>query len=125
MEIKTKVLNFFISGNIAFNQADNPEFKRLMGLIQLENGSFKISRRLLRDFLFIKAKEARSDLKRLLMENDSKISLALDCWSSKATHAYLGIFTVAYISSTFILKTLFCTLQIKLLIFTSYHSTLD
>ena len=35
------------------------------------------------------AATAREDLMIALMENESKISLALDCWSSKIGYAFL------------------------------------
>jgi hypothetical protein len=88
-DILTKALKFFISGNIAFNQADNPYFQEL---IQTAHGKANqpINRKNIRDRLKKLASTAKEDLMVSLTENESKISLALDCWSSKNGYAFLG-----------------------------------
>ena len=42
--ILDKTLDFFISGNIAFNQADNPHFQALMAEIQVDGAAVVINR---------------------------------------------------------------------------------
>ena len=77
-DILTKALKFFISGNIAFNQADNPYFQEL---IQTAHGKANqpINRKNIRERLKKLTSTAKEDLMISLMENESKISLALDC----------------------------------------------
>jgi hypothetical protein len=89
-DVKDAVLNYFISGNIAFNQADNPEFQKLIGMIRVHGCPVIINRKILRDRLGQHAAKAKVDLKKQLAGNDSKVSLALDCWTSRMNHAYLG-----------------------------------
>ena len=82
--IHDKVLKFFISGNIPFNQAENKELKDLLSLIQVNGQPYDPpSRKILRSNLTSWAELAKQELKKLLQENDSKISLALDCWTSR------------------------------------------
>jgi hypothetical protein len=88
-DLRTKVLKFFISGNIAFNQADNPHFQDLLRSGQGKNHQV-VNRRNLREKLTELASDATEDLIVSLMENQSKISLALDCWSSRNNYAFLG-----------------------------------
>ena len=66
--ILDKILDFFILGNIAFNQADNPHFQALMAEIQVDGAPVMST----------------------LMSNQSRISLALDCWTSSNNIAFLG-----------------------------------
>jgi len=91
-DLVIKTLKFFISGNIAFNQADNPYFQELIraaaaqGIAKIQ----PINRKNVRDKLHDVASDAKEDLMVSLMENKSKVSLALDCWSSGNNYAFLG-----------------------------------
>ena len=85
-----KVLKFFVSGNIAFNQADNPYFQELMQTMQQNVKGPVINRKSIRTRLGQLAIEAKEDLMIMLMENDSKVSLALDCWGSRNGYGFLG-----------------------------------
>ena len=53
--ILDKTLDFFISGNIAFNQADNPHFQALMAEIQVDGASVVINRHNIRQRLSTQA----------------------------------------------------------------------
>jgi hypothetical protein len=86
--VRQQVLKFFISGNIPFKQADNPEFQKLLGCIFPNTIA---SRKIIRTDLANEAKAAKLDLKVVLGKLDSKISLALDCWTSRTGFAFLGI----------------------------------
>ena len=88
-DLRTKALKFFISGNIAFNQADNPHFQNLLQNVHGKNHQI-VNRRNLREKLTELASDATEDLIVSLMENQSKVSLALDCWSSRNNYAFLG-----------------------------------
>jgi len=85
------VLNFFISGNIAFAQAGNKYLNELIQLIALESG-FAIcpSRKVIRQKLREYGELSRDELHERLSCNDSKVSLALDCWSSRSNFGFMG-----------------------------------
>ena len=77
--ILNKTFNFFILGNIAFNQADNSHFQALIAEIQVNGAAVMINRHNVHQQLFTQATQSREDLMLTLMFNQSKISLALDC----------------------------------------------
>jgi hypothetical protein len=90
--IKNELVHFFISGNIAFNQAENPHLRRLISWIKPQDGhTITINRKNITERLEKLAEEAKEDLMIQLMENDSKVSLALDCWTSRNNLAFLGM----------------------------------
>lgn len=89
-DILNKVLKFFISGNIAFNQVDNPYFQELIQTAHVKVKGLTVNHKSIRERLRKLAATAKEDLMIALMENNSKISLALDCWSSKSGYAFLG-----------------------------------
>jgi len=107
-----KALKFFISGNIAFNQADNPYFQELVCHGITKRTGTAINRKSLREHLKTVGTAAKESLLVTLMENDSKISLALDCWTSANGHAFLGTISVAYISALYCLNLLICMLHV-------------
>jgi hypothetical protein len=106
-----KTLKFFISGNIAFNQADNPYFQDLIRHGEAKQKGIKVNRKSVRARLSEVGANATEDLMATLMANDSKVSLALDCWTSKNGHAFLGNTPVSYISAPHTLNFSFCMLQ--------------
>ena len=91
-DLLTKTVNFFISGNIAFNQADNPHFHDMIRTAAALRPTklLTINRKNTRQKLTDLALNGKEDLLQCLMENKSKISLALDCWISKNNYAFLG-----------------------------------
>jgi len=83
-DVHEKILQFFISGNIAFNQADNPYFRDLMELIKVGcNETITVNRDNITKRLHEKAVLSKDELMATLMSNESRISLALDCWTSR------------------------------------------
>lgn len=91
--VRREVLQFFVFGNIPFSQVDNPHFQRLIEWITSSNrllSPITISRKTIRADLSQQAQVAKIDLKSTLAEIDSKISLALDCWTSRNGFAFLG-----------------------------------
>ena len=90
--IEQQVLKFFISANIPFRQADNEYFQKLISKIQV-NGSTASppSHKVIRARLSKEAEAAKADLKVVLSQNSSKISLALDMWSTRNKFGFLGI----------------------------------
>jgi hypothetical protein len=95
-DVKDTVLNFFISGNIPFNQADNPEFQKLVSMIEVKGRRVTINRKNVRARLTVQATKAKQDLKDELTANTSRVSLAMDCWTSRLNNSYLGTSLVAY-----------------------------
>jgi hypothetical protein len=91
-DVIDEALRFFISGNIPFNQAENPHFKKLISSIKVNGKSASPpSRKVVRARLKEAAAVAKDELKTELAANDSKVSLALDCWTSRPGHSYLGM----------------------------------
>jgi hypothetical protein len=90
-DLLSKVLRFFISANIPFNVADNPYFQELIQTAQSKNDVQMVNRKNIRQQLRKMAVSAKEDLMTTLMQNDSKVSLALDCWTSKNNYAFLGM----------------------------------
>lgn len=90
-DVKDAVLDFFISGNIPFNQADSPEFQRLIGMIKVKSNHVRVNRKNLRSRLNDKADKGEKDLKYELAACKSRVSLAMDGWTSRMNNAYLGM----------------------------------
>jgi len=90
-EVNEQILKFFIAGNIPFNQVNNPEFKKLVQMIKVGNGFAKppsrrtIARRLHDDSLV-----AVKQLRTTLQNHDGRVSLALDCWSTRNMIPFLS-----------------------------------
>lgn len=93
-QILDKVLKFFISGNIAFNQADNPYFRDLISEIRIDGSSVPVNRDNMKSRLTQQSEKGREELLATLMRNESKVSLALDCWSSRNNMAFLGTYSL-------------------------------
>jgi hypothetical protein len=90
--VNDQILKFFISGNISFNQADNPEFQVLMSLIRVDGHMYTSQgRKAVRNNLTEWAILSKEELRGALARNDSKVSLVLDCWISRNRHAFLGM----------------------------------
>jgi hypothetical protein len=109
-----KTLKFFISGNVAFNQADNPHFHKLIEHCKhcnCRSKGPKVNRKSVRSRLSTVATDAKEDLMITLIENDSKVSLALDCWTSKNGYAFLGIILVTYIPLLLFISFPLCMLR--------------
>jgi hypothetical protein len=92
--IREAVLKFFVTDNIPFNQANNPHFQQLIHWMMSSSGVpsvTTISRRTIRTDLTRHAQAAKADLRSILAKVDSRISLALDCWTSRNGFAFLSI----------------------------------
>lgn len=100
--VEEQVLKFFISGNIPFKQAENEHFHKLVSFIQINNqNALAPSRKVLRARLSKQVVSAKDNLKGILSTNHSKISLALDCWTTRTNFGFLGIFTLCQIIKCF------------------------
>ena len=83
-EVTEQILKFFISGNIPFNQAENVEFQALIQMIRVANGPAKLpSRKTIRRRLHNHSIIAVKELRTTLQNHKGRVSLALDCWSSR------------------------------------------
>ena len=94
-DVEDQILRFFISGNIPFNQAENPEFRKLVSMIQLGKVSGAAahppSRFTVRRRLRSHSETAAENLFETFACLNSKVSLALDCWSTRNMLPFLGI----------------------------------
>ena len=90
-DVKDTVLDFFIAGNIPFNQADSPEFQRLISMIKVKGKAVKINRKNLRSRLAEPAAIAKKDLMDELAANVSRVSLAMDGWTSRLNNVQRGL----------------------------------
>lgn len=97
LNVVDKVVDFFISGNISFLQAENPQFQDLLRYISVNGKTPIINRKKIAKRLTELAVLAKEDLISQLATNESKISLALDCWSSRHNHSFIGKFPVTHI----------------------------
>jgi len=69
--ILNKILNFFISGNITFNQADNLYFQALMAEIQVNRAAVVINYHNIHQRLFTQATQSRENLMSTLIFNQA------------------------------------------------------
>ena len=98
------VLDFFIAGDIPFQQSESPHFKHLISLIRVPieltpkdnsrvartKAAKAPSRKVLRSRLDEHASKAKEQLRDELIGNTSRISLALDLWTGGANYAFMG-----------------------------------
>jgi hypothetical protein len=95
-DVKDAVLDFFIAGNIPFNQADSPHLQKIISMIRIKGKRVVINRKNVRGRLTKRAAQAKQDLKDELAANSSRCSLALDGWTSRINNSYMGMILVAY-----------------------------
>jgi len=83
------VLHSAVCGNLSFRQACNPEqiniYKIAWPVLQMPTW------RSIKNCLDRRANEAIEDLKQRFRDNESKISLSADCWSSRNNNAFMGM----------------------------------
>ena len=84
-----KALRIVIAGNESFSQVENPEFVDLLKDASLDCTS--LSCRAVTNLLYSSAQQARNEIAQRLSELDSKVSLALDLWSTCHNLAFLGM----------------------------------
>ena len=91
-DVEDLVVKFFVTGNIPFAQAENPFFRQLVEMIKTATGMAKCpSRFTIRRRLKEGAEIALVDTFDQLAKQDGKVSIALDCWSTRNMLPYLGI----------------------------------
>jgi len=89
--VNEQILKFFISGNISFNQVENSEFQKLIRMIKVGKVSAKpLSRKTIRRRLYDHSIIAVKQLRATLQDHNRRISLALDCWSTRNMIPFLG-----------------------------------
>jgi hypothetical protein len=104
-----KVAALFVSGNISFNQADNPAFQELLAMIKVDGKRMAINRKNVANYVKQQGKAAKEELLVELMENESKVSLALDCWTSSNNCAFIGMCSVHFNPFSHYLSHLYAT----------------
>jgi len=86
--VKEKVLRIIIAGNLPFSFAENGE------LVDLLKDAYPDcpppSRKAIVDYLKSKATLTRLEMKEKLAQLDSKVSIALDIWTTRTNVAFLG-----------------------------------
>ena len=91
-KLKEKVLRIIITGNLSFSFAENPEF------VDLLNDAYADcpapTRKTIVEYLRSKATLTKDELRAQLATLDSKVSLALDAWTTRTNLAFLGIIPV-------------------------------
>ena len=89
-KLREQVLRIIAAGNLSFSQAENPE---LVALLQHAYPDCTTpNRRAVATQLKQRAREEQCRLKAKLIDLDSKVSLALDIWTTRNNLAYLGTF---------------------------------
>ena len=90
--VKEEILKYIISGDIPFSQVENQHFRNIISFIKVGNGPVQApSRKVIRARLSSKSEQARDNLRTTLAAVNSKISLALDCWSTRTNYGFLGM----------------------------------
>jgi len=94
--LEEEILKFVISANIPFNQVENEHFRRIISWIQINQHPAQApSRKVVRARLASTSESARKNLRNTLIANSSKISLALDCWSTRTNYGFLGTHSIS------------------------------
>jgi len=99
-----KVLRVIIAGNLAFAQVENTELVDLLKDAYPDCTS--PSRRAVADLLHRTAAEAKRNICNKLMDLDSKVSLALDVWTTRHNLAFLGTFSLLVTGSALVRENL-------------------
>lgn len=90
--LEEEILKFDISANLPFNQIENEHFRRLISWIQVNQCPAQApSRKVIRTRLSSKSESSKENLRKILTANSSKISLALNYWSTRTNYEFLGI----------------------------------
>ena len=87
--LKEAVLRIIIARNLPFSFAELPEFQAL--LRDAYPDCTPASRKTMMEYLKAKAVLTKLELKDTLTKNKSKVSLALDVWTTRTNIAFLGI----------------------------------
>ena len=87
-ELHSLLLNTAIACNWPFDQFDNPHFRMMMQ--RAFPGHVCPGRTKIASLLEVAANTARKEIKYNLTSNASRISLALDCWTSPSHWEFMG-----------------------------------
>ena len=89
-ELEELLLNTAVTCNWPFEQFNNPQFQAFV--LRGFPGHSCPSRKVMSKLLKTKAEACRVNIKERLSEIDSRISLALDCWTSPNRWEFMGTF---------------------------------
>ena len=91
--LEEEILKFVISANLPFSQVENEHFRKIISWIPVDKCPAQApSRKVVRARLSSKSEISKENLRKILIGNPSKISLALDCWSTRTNYGFLGIY---------------------------------
>jgi hypothetical protein len=120
-QIDELLLKYHISGNIPFRQVENKYLKELVSLIEINKEQAKApGRNTLRARLSKYSNMGVDKLKEVLQANKSRISLALDMWSSRSNHGFLGMLYLTNCEGICSMYLIYNDAN-----YFSYHSSLD
>jgi hypothetical protein len=88
--IKDKIVRIIISGNLPFSFVENVEFVDLVK--DAYPNCDMITRKTVVDYLRSKATCTKEDISMRMSENKSKVSLAMDIWTTRTHLAFLGMY---------------------------------
>jgi hypothetical protein len=81
--------------------ADNPYFQELIQTAQSKNNVRMVNRKNIREQLREMAVSAKEDLMTTVMQNHSKVSLALDCRTSKNNYVCIFKYVACGVQNAF------------------------
>ena len=87
--VKDKILRIIISGNLPFSFVENVEFADLVKDAYPNCGM--VTRKTVVDYLRSKATCTKEDAALRMSESRSKVSLAMDIWTTRTHLAFLGM----------------------------------
>ncbi len=100
-----RLINLIIATDQHFNVVENEEFCEVIKYVSRNNDKIKMpNRKSVKKTIHEKFVQEREKLKNELQQNDKKVSLMIDCWTSKNQHPYQGVI-VSWIDTAWIMNT--------------------
>src|SRR6266496_3720111 len=90
-EYDVKCLNAMMACNWSFEQFSDASFRELL---DVGHGFDIPTPKVIKAWLKKYAKLAQDEIKQCLVDNESRISLALDCWTSSNRLEFMGMFRI-------------------------------
>lgn len=110
--VSERLIKFIITTDQPFNICENQEFLDLMKYISRDHKEVIVPRRkTLRTMIHARYEEEKEKLKRELQENEGRISLITDCWTSKNQIPYHGVLA-CWIDNNWVMNTTLLDLSI-------------
>lgn len=91
-EFQTKLVKFIVNTDQPFSLVEDEDFKDIIHYITNQEYELKLpKRRAIRTLIHEAYTKEFEKIKTQLLENDSKISFSVDCWSSSNGYAFQGV----------------------------------